>query len=122
MTQTAHATRYRWDDLETDRPMALLTRRRIIGEQMMISQVHLEKGCVVASHAHDNEQFACVVSGRIRFGLGNENSSDFEQVELVAGDVLHLPSNVLHSAEAIEDTLILDLFSPPSEKTGIDQS
>ncbi|MCH8823554.1 MAG: cupin domain-containing protein [Planctomycetes bacterium] len=122
MTQTVQATRYRWDDLEIDRPMALLTRKRIIGEQMMISHVLLEKGCTVASHAHENEQFACVVSGRIRFGLGDENSSDYEQVELVAGEVLHLPSNVLHSAEAIEDTLILDLFSPPSEKTGIDKN
>lgn len=88
----------------------------------MISHVFLEKGCVVASHAHENEQFACVISGRIRFGLGDEYSSDYQQVELTAGEVLHLPSNVLHSAEAIEDTLILDIFSPPSEKTGIDQN
>ena len=122
MTNALHVTRYRWDDLEIDRPIALLTRKRIIGEQMMISQVHLEKGFAVASHAHENEQFACVVSGRIRFGIGDENSSDYEQVELVAGEVLHLPSNVIHSAEAVEDTVILDLFSPPSEKTGIDQS
>ena len=122
MTNALHVNRYRWDDLEIDRPMALLTRKRIIGEQMMISQVHLEKGFAVASHAHENEQFACVVSGRIRFGIGDENSSDYEQVELGAGEVLHLPSNVIHSAEAVEDTVILDLFSPPSEKTGIDQS
>lgn len=122
MTHTLHAKRYRWDDLEIDRPIALLSRKRVIGQQMMISHVFLKKGCVVASHAHENEQFACVISGRIRFGLGDEYSSDYQQVELTAGEVLHLPSNVLHSAEAIEDTLILDIFSPPSEKTGIDQN
>jgi len=38
-----------------------------------------------------------------------------------AGEILHLPSFVPHSAEALEDTLVLDIFSPPSEKTGIDK-
>ena len=121
MTQQVSAVVYRWSDLPTDRPMPLLERRRIIGERMMISQVLLEKGCVVPSHTHENEQFACVVRGRIRFGLGVEGSPDHQQMVLAGGEVLHLPSNLPHSAEALDETLILDLFSPPSEKTGIDQ-
>ena len=36
------------------------------------------------------------------------------------GEVLHLPSNCPHSAEALEETVVLDIFSPPSERTGID--
>ena len=122
MTQQVNAVVYRWSDLPTDRPMPLLDRRRIMGERMMISQVLLEKGCVVPSHVHENEQFACVVRGRIRFGLGVEGSAEHQQMVLTGGEVLHLPANVPHSAEALDETLILDLFSPPSEKTGIDRS
>jgi len=121
MTQQVSAVVYRWSDLPTDRPMPRIERRRVIGERMMISQVLLEKGCVVPSHAHENEQFACVVRGRIRFGLGVEGSPEHQQVVLIGGEVLHLPSKVPHSAEALDETLILDLFSPPSERTGIDR-
>lgn len=112
---------YTWSELTTDRPMALLERQRVIGEKAMISRVLLRKGCDVPSHAHENEQFAIVVSGRVRFGLGAPGSAQYRAVVLGAGQVLHLPSNVPHSAFAAEETLILDVFSPPSEKTGIDR-
>jgi quercetin dioxygenase-like cupin family protein len=111
---------YRWEDLEQDHPMEKLDRRRIIGERVMLSDVLLHRGCVVPTHAHENEQFALVVSGKIRFRIGVEGA---EQKELVlgAGEVLHLPSNVPHAAEALEDTRVLDVFSPISEGTGIDR-
>jgi quercetin dioxygenase-like cupin family protein len=101
--------------------MELLERKRIIGKQMMISQVFLRKGCVVPTHAHANEQFACIMQGELRFGIGAEESAERYEVNVKAGEVIHLPSNVPHSAEAVQDTLVLDLFSPPSEKTGVDQ-
>ncbi len=122
MTQDTDARVYRWTDLPTDKPRPLLERRRIIGRKMMIAEVLIEKGFVVPSHAHENEQFACVIRGRIRFGLGVEGSPEHHEVELTDGEVLHLPANVPHSAEALQETLVLDLFSPPSEKTGIDRS
>jgi quercetin dioxygenase-like cupin family protein len=112
---------HRWNDLPTDAPMALLTRKRIIGEQMMISQVALKKGCDVPSHNHVSEQFAVLVSGKMRFGLGAPGTPDHREITLNAGEVLHLPSNLPHSAYALEDCLILDLFSPPTQKTGIDR-
>jgi quercetin dioxygenase-like cupin family protein len=101
--------------------MALLERRRLIGAQAMISHVTLFKGCFVPSHAHANEQFCCVLSGRLRFGLGAEGAPDRREVTVGAGEVLHLPSNLPHSAEALEDTVVLDIFSPPSQTTGIDR-
>src|SRR5205085_5902346 len=116
-----NAILYRWSELTTDTPMALLSRKRIIGSQAMISQVTLRKGCHVPTHAHANEQFACIISGELRFGLGEEGSKDRREVNVRAGEVLHLPSNVPHSADAVVDTVVLDIFSPPSEKTGIDQ-
>jgi len=114
---TAH--HYRWKDLETDAPMELLTRRRILGEKAMLSEVFLEKGCFVPTHAHENEQFAVILSGALRFDLGDEDHPD--ELVVRAGEVLHLPSMQPHSAYALEDTRVLDVFSPPSEATGIDQ-
>jgi quercetin dioxygenase-like cupin family protein len=101
--------------------MDLLERRRVIGRRVMLSEVLLQKGCVVPTHAHENEQFCCVLSGRIRFGLGAEGSPQYRQLEVGGGEVVHLPSGVPHSAEAVEQTLVIDIFSPPSEKTGIDR-
>lgn len=120
MSMPTTATRYRWSELPKDEPMALLQRRRVIGERSMISQVHLQQGCVVPTHAHFNEQFACIVSGRLRFTIGPANDRSPVELTVAAGEVLHLPSNVPHAAEALEDTIVLDVFSPPSEKTGID--
>lgn len=101
--------------------MDLLARQRIIGEQAMISRVTLEKGCFVPSHAHENEQFACVLSGRLRFGLGQPQSPQYREVDVGSGEVIHLPSNLPHSARALEHSVVLDVFSPPSATTGIDQ-
>lgn len=112
---------HRWETLPDDAPMALLTRKRVIGEQMMISRVVLSKGCDVPSHSHANEQFAILLSGKVRFGLGAPGTPEHREVVVNAGEVLHLPSNLPHSAFALEETLILDLFSPPSQKTGIDR-
>jgi len=100
--------------------MDLIARKRILGEKMMISRVVLEKGFTVASHRHENEQFAVLLSGVVTFGVGEEGTDDYRVITCKGGDTLHLPSNVPHSAEAIEQSIILDLFSPPSEKTGID--
>ena len=114
------ATIYTWSDRPEDRPLPLITRRRIIGEKMMISEVHLARGFTVAAHAHENEQLSVVLSGCIRFTIGHPGSPDHHTHTLIGGQVIHLPSNLPHAAEALEDTLILDLFSPPSTTTGVD--
>jgi quercetin dioxygenase-like cupin family protein len=115
------ATHYVWEQLPHDNPLELLTRRRVIGKNAMIARVLLRKGCDVKTHAHDNEQFACVLSGRVRFGVGAEGSPQRQDRVVSAGEVLHLPGNVPHSAYALEDSVILDIFSPPSLTTGIDR-
>ena len=103
-----------WKDLVHDEPMPALERRRIVGADAMISHVTLRRGCKVPVHSHVNEQFSCVVSGRVRFTL-----ADGERV-LAGGDVIHLPSHAPHGAEAIETAVVLDVFAPPSATTGID--
>jgi quercetin dioxygenase-like cupin family protein len=118
----AHAARLlSWSDLPIDRPMPLIDRRRIIGEHLMVSEVLLHKGFELASHHHANEQFVVVVSGKCRFGLGAPGTPEHREVVVEGGQVLVLPPDVPHSCVALEETRILDLFSPPSATTGVDQ-
>jgi quercetin dioxygenase-like cupin family protein len=86
----------------------------------MITHVTLEKGCLVPTHAHENEQFVCLLEGRMRFRLGADGAARRELV-IKAGDVLLLPSKLPHEAEALERSIVLDVFSPPSAETGIDR-
>lgn len=118
MSREARA--FTWCALTSDHPLPLLDRRRIIGERMMIAEIRLRKGCKVESHSHQNEQIAVILSGKLKFVVGKSDGSS-EELILTAGQVLHLPSNVPHSAEAVEETLVLDVFSPPTETTGLDQ-
>lgn len=102
---------YRWDDMPRERVSDLLERRLITGERMMLAHVYLEKGCIVPQHSHENEQLTYILSGALRFWIGPEE----REVMVRAGEVLVIPSNVLHKAEAVEDTLDVDIFSPPRQ-------
>ena len=105
-------TFYRWDDVERERVNALLDRKLITGDQIMLSQVFLKKGCIVPKHQHHNEQFTYIVDGALRFWIGDDLA---KEVIVRSGEVLHIPAYVWHQAEALEDTLDMDIFSPPRE-------
>lgn len=106
------ATWYRWDDMPKERVTDMLDRRFITGERMMLAHVYLKKGCLVPMHRHDNEQLTYILEGALEFTIGDDRS---RTVVVRAGEVLHLPSNVPHEAVALEDTLDVDVFSPPRQ-------
>lgn len=106
-------------ELPADYPMPLITRQRVLGEQMMISRVILQPGFVVATHHHPNEQMVVMLTGRAEFDLEEDGAA--RTVEVRGGQVLLLPGGVPHGCRAIERCEILDLFSPVSETTGVDQ-
>ncbi|MCA9297793.1 MAG: cupin domain-containing protein, partial [Phycisphaerales bacterium] len=86
-----------WHKLVEDRPMEHVRRRRIVGQQAMISEIRLTKGCHVPLHSHVNEQFVILLAGRARFQVGDETCVMEE------GQVLEVPANVPHSCTAEED-------------------
>jgi len=104
------ATHYRWDDMPKEAVNEQLSRRLVTGERLMLAHVYLDQGCIVPQHSHDNEQLTYILEGKLRFFLGDDGS---EVVDVAAGEVLHIPSNLPHKAEALEDTLDVDIFSPP---------
>jgi quercetin dioxygenase-like cupin family protein len=112
VAQPRQATWYRWDDLPKEAVNASLSRRLITGDRVMLAHVYLKQGCVVPKHAHENEQFTYVLDGALKFLVGEDGG---QEVVVRAGEVLHLPAHVPHEAHALEDTLDLDVFSPPRE-------
>lgn len=110
--QERSVTWYRWEEMPREKVSAMLDRRLITGDRMMLAHVYLKQGCVVPKHTHENEQFTYILEGALRFWIGEDGK---EEVVVRAGEVLHIPSNVPHKAEALEDTLDVDVFSPPRE-------
>jgi len=98
--------KYTWDEMETVAMGELVSRRFVSGERLTVAQVVFQKGGAAAIHQHENEQISYVLEGTLRFFV------DGEEVIMTKGQVLLLPSNVPHGAEALEDAVVLDVFSP----------
>jgi unsaturated pyranuronate lyase len=106
------ATHYRWDELPREELNPLLGRRLITGGDMMIAHVYFKKGCIVPMHEHHNEQLTYILEGALRFRLGKQGE---QVVDVRSGEVLCIPRNLPHEAEALEDTLDVDIFNPPRQ-------
>jgi quercetin dioxygenase-like cupin family protein len=103
---------FRWDDMPKEQVTDTISRRLVTGERMMLAHVYIDKGAVVPKHSHENEQLTYILKGALRFWIGEDQK---EEVVVRAGEVLVIPSNVPHRAEALEDTLDVDVFSPPRQ-------
>lgn len=85
----------------------LLQRQFVVGQEIMIARVLLKKGCIVPLHSHSNEQLTYILDGALKFWI------DGQEIVVHAGETLCIPSNMPHKAEALEDTIDLDIFNPP---------
>jgi quercetin dioxygenase-like cupin family protein len=86
-------------------------RRRTItsGATMYQMRAELDAGSRLPEHSHPQEQIAHVISGRMRMFVAGIPQ------EMTAGDAVYLPSNVPHRVETLEDTVVIDTFSPPRD-------
>ena len=105
-------TFYRWDEMPKEELTDTFARRLITGDRVMLAHVYLKKGSIVPRHSHENEQITYILEGGLRFWIGEDES---QVIDVMAGEVLHIPSLVQHKAEALEDTLDVDIFSPPRQ-------
>ena len=97
----------RLEDMPTEHLNPLLDRQFVTGEKGMLARLILRAGCIVPLHSHENEQITYILEGALKFSLPQG------EVIVRAGEILVIPGNVPHSAEALEDTVDLDLFCPP---------
>jgi unsaturated pyranuronate lyase len=84
-----------------------LQRQFVVGQEIMVARVLLKKGCVVPEHSHHNEQLTYILDGALKFWI------DGREIVVHAGEVLCIPAHMPHKAEAMEDTVDLDVFTPP---------
>ena len=97
---------HRWDEIALEKITEMISQKIVAGEREMLAQIYLKRGALVPMNAHESEQMTYILQGALKFLVGNE------EIVVREGEVLHIPSQVLHQAEALEDTLELDVFSP----------
>jgi len=98
--------KYNWEQIPHEQVTDAISRKIVTGEREMLAQVFLKKGAVVPTHDHESEQLTYIFTGSLKFEIGGE------EIVVVAGDVLCIPSRVPHQATALDDTFELDVFSP----------
>lgn len=98
-----------WDQIEVEKLSNTITRQMLNGQHTTVARIWLAKGAIVPRHHHQSEQFSLILSGALKFFF-----DDGERI-VRAGEMLFIPSNVPHAAEALEDTVDMDIFSPRRE-------
>lgn len=98
-----------WNSVPIEELNPFLGRHFIVGTNIMVARVLMKKGCVVPLHQHVNEQFTYILAGALKFWI------DGQEIVVRSGEVLTIPSNMPHKAEALEDTVDLDVFNPPRQ-------
>jgi quercetin dioxygenase-like cupin family protein len=101
-----------WDTVPQEEVNPSMKRRIITGEKLMIAKMNFKDGFVVPLHHHVHEQITQVVSGKMRFWFGANKE---QVIDLEAGEVVVIPSNVPHEALMIGEVVEIDSWSPPRE-------
>jgi len=98
-----------WSTVELEDLNPLLQRQFVVGGEVMLARVLMKKGCIVPEHSHHNEQITYILEGALKFWI------DGKVIVVKAGEVLTIPPHMPHKAEALEETIDLDVFNPPRE-------
>jgi quercetin dioxygenase-like cupin family protein len=109
MIHYAFVSLLNWSDIPAEQLNPSLVRQAIHTGQMTIARLQLKKGAMVPSHSHHNEQVSMVESGALKFILPDR------EVIVRAGQVLELKPHLPHGVEVLEDSVVVDLFTPRRE-------
>ena len=101
-----------WDDVPTEQVTPKMERKLVYGEKVMVAKMKFKDGFLVPLHSHVNEQVTQVISGTIRFWFGANKE---QLLDLNAGEVVVIPSNVPHEALMIGDVEEVDTWAPIRE-------
>jgi quercetin dioxygenase-like cupin family protein len=98
----------RWEEVPVEPVTDVISRKVVTGRNEMIARVLLKRGAIVPTHSHVSEQVTWILEGALRLWIGAPE----EEVTLRAGQMVVIPPDVPHRAEALEDTVDIDVFSP----------
>lgn len=96
--------------IKTDKRDSRITRRDFVGEKLMLCHYLLKPGVYIQRHKHEHEQFSYIIKGAMEFIVGGQKRV------LKAESVLHVPSNTDHEAATLEETEMIDIFTPIREE------
>ncbi len=96
-----------WQTIDLEDLNPLLQRQFVVGHDIMVARVLMKRGCIIPLHSHYNEQFTYILEGALKFWV------DGKEIVVNAGEVLTIPPHMPHKAEALLDTVDLDVFNPP---------
>jgi len=82
----------------------------VYGQKTSLSEFHLQKGSVMPNHSHPQEQTGYMVSGRLNFII------DGKKHETLPGNSWCIPADVQHGVEVLEDSIVIEIFSPVREE------
>ena len=105
----AEAKHTKWNDIEVETMSSTIGRQLLVGTNIMVARVLLKKGARVPLHSHHNEQVTYILEGALHFLIDNK------EITVSAGEVLCIPPHMPHEAIALEDTVDLDVFTPPRQ-------
>lgn len=102
---------YTWTKLPKEKVRDGVSRAAFRGENALMVMNWLEPGMEKKPHSHPFEQLAYILSGRVRFEIGED------VIEVGVGEVVRIPPDVVHCGEALGDEVAvnLDVFAPPRE-------
>ena len=87
----------------------LFVKPMLAGDRIAMLEIRMARGGRSQPHAHTHESLLYVISGSLRTTIG-------DQVIVVRqGEACRHPENTVHSVEALEDTVFLEVKSPPPE-------
>ena len=81
----------------------------VYGQKTLMTKVRLEQGAVIPPHQHPYEQTGYLVSGRMEFIIDGK----YQLTE--PGDSWSIPENIQHGATVLEETVVVEVFSPVRE-------
>lgn len=81
----------------------------VYGDKSLMAHFQIKKGAKIPVHAHPHEQTGMMISGKLRFNVEGELK------DVGPGDSWCLKGDVPHSAEALEDSVIVEIFTPIRE-------
>ena len=96
-------------DVPEEQVTPLIRRQLVTGEKEMVVLWKAKAGAHAAAHRHPHEQIFWMLSGKMKFRLGDETRV------CGPGEVCVIPGGVEHEAWWLEDTEVIDIFAPPRE-------
>jgi len=98
-----------WEQIPMETVNPMMQRQIITGELMTVAKIYFKDGFLVPMHSHHNEQITQVISGLLRFRIGEDGE---QTIDVGPGQTIVITANVPHEAPVIGDVVEMDMWAP----------